>query len=685
MPNRLQNSTSPYLQAHADNPVDWYPWGEEAFAEARRRDVPIFLSVGYSACHWCHVMAHESFENPHVAAILNEYFVSVKVDREELPAVDALYMQATQAMTGHGGWPMSVWLDHDRAPWYAGTYFPSTPSHGSPSFVQLLSGLHDAWTNDRERVHESARRIIARLSDLSEWERSTTWTKSDVEDSVTQAIENLANSFDVVNGGFGGAPKFPPSLVLQFLNDYDGYCRVNNVDFDPRVAAMVEATCERMARGGMYDQLGGGFARYSVDETWTVPHFEKMLYDNALLLQAFTMWFLQTNNPLAERIMNETATFMLRDLRTSEGGFAAALDADSLDESTGEHREGAYYAWNVAQFHEVLGDDAEWAAEIFDVSERGNFEHGYSVLRRDRDPQNIQRLDSVIAKLRSAQSLRPAPARDDKVVAAWNGLAISALVRAGLALGNDEWVQASIAAADLLVSVHLGADSNHPARLVRVSRDGVPGTHALGVLDDQAIVAKAFLDVAQATGDSSWLELAHTLLVDIKEHFIEGSMLSDVADDVPAVTDALTNRGVDPTDNVTPSGWSSAIDAALTYSALTGDATWHTWAEEFIDPILKLASSHGRFTGFGAAVLIRWLDGPREVAVAAPFDSAMVQTSFRGTAPGAVVAWGTDLPLMKDRSRIADADTAYVCRNHVCDAPTTSLEDLAKSLGVVVQ
>lgn len=685
MPNRLQNSTSPYLQAHADNPVDWYPWGEEAFAEARRRDVPIFLSVGYSACHWCHVMAHESFENPHVAAILNEYFVNVKVDREELPAVDALYMQATQAMTGHGGWPMSVWLDHDRAPWYAGTYFPSTPSHGSPSFVQLLSGLHDAWTNDRDRVNESARRIIARLSDLSEWERSAAWSKSDVESSIKQAIDNLASSFDVVNGGYGGAPKFPPSLVLQFLNDYDGYCRVNNVDVDPRVAAMVEATCERMARGGMYDQLGGGFARYSVDETWTVPHFEKMLYDNALLLQAFTMWFLQTNNPLAERIINETATFMLRDLRTVEGGFAAALDADSIDEATGEHREGAYYAWNLAQFNEVLDDDAQWAAELFEVTERGNFEHGYSVLRRDRDPQDVERFEQVTSKLRAAQSLRPAPARDDKIVAAWNGLAISALVRAGLALQNDEWIQAAVAAADLLVSVHLGAVESHPTRLVRVSRDGVAGNHALGVLEDQATVARAFLDVAQATGENSWLEISHALLIDIKNHFVEGQMLSDVADDVPAVTDALTNRGVDPTDNVTPSGWSSTIDAALTYSSLTGDVSWRAWAEEFVDPILKLTSSHPRFTGFGAAVLVRWLDGPREVAIAAPFDSDMVRIGFRATAPGAVISWGENLPLMKGRVRIGETDTAYVCRNHVCDAPTTTLEELASALGVVVR
>ena len=683
MPNRLQNSTSPYLQAHADNPVDWYPWGDDAFEEARRRDVPIFLSVGYSACHWCHVMAHESFENPHVAAILNEYFVNVKVDREELPAVDALYMQATQAMTGHGGWPMSVWLDHERAPWYAGTYFPSTPSHGSPSFVQLLSGLHDAWTNDRERVRESASRIVSRLSDMAQWDRNSSWTKSDVQTSIEQAIDVLANQFDVVNGGFGDAPKFPPSLVLQFLLDYDGYCRVNGRELDPRVAAIVEATCERMARGGMYDQLGGGFARYSVDATWTVPHFEKMLYDNALLLNAYTMWFVHTGNPLAERIVRETAAFMLRDLRTPEGGFAAALDADSEDAQTGEHREGAFYAWSLEQFVDLLGDDAEWAADIFSVTSHGNFEHGLSVLRRDRDPQDLDRLEAVIVKLFEVRALRPAPARDDKIVAAWNGMAISALARAGKIFNEPAWIEAACVAADLLVSVHLGADLHHPSRLVRVSRDGTPGLHALGVLEDQAVVARAFMDLVQITGDSAWLSLAETLLVDIKSHFVDGVTLTDTADDVPAVSQSISHRGVDPSDNVTPSGWNSTLDAALAYAALTGESEWRSWAEQFFDPIVTLTSSHPRFTGFGATVLTRWLDGPREIAIAADSESEMVRTSFRATAPGSVVAWNPELALLANRSRINDLDTAYICRGHVCEAPTTSLDELGKLLGVV--
>ena len=684
MPNRLADSTSPYLVAHSDNPVDWYPWGDEAFEEARRRDVPIFLSVGYSACHWCHVMAHESFENPHVAAILNEYFVNIKVDREELPAVDALYMQATQAMTGHGGWPMSVWLDHDRAPWYAGTYFPATPSHGSPSFVQLLSGLHDAWTNDRERVEESARRIVDRLTQMADWDRNATWNRDNVQESLSDAVATLADQFDVVNGGYGSAPKFPPSLALQFLLDYDGYCRVNNLDRDPRVMAMVSNTCERMARGGLYDQLAGGFARYCVDDTWTVPHFEKMLYDNALLLNVFTMWFTHTSDPLAKRVVEETVEWLFREMTTREGGFAAALDADSLDERTGELREGAFYAWSRADFDQVLGEDAEWAAELFAVTETGSFEHGLSVLRRDRETNDVNRLTRVIDRLQVARAKRPAPARDDKVVAAWNAMTISALVRAGMVFDRPEWIQAAVTAADLLVAVHLGADDKLPTRVVRVSRDGQPGIHAPGVLEDQALVAKAFIDLAQVTGEQSWSDLAGLLLDDIVSHFESENSLSDNADDVEPVTHAISVRAVDPSDNVTPSGWSSALDAALSYAALTGETQWRDWAEKFFDPLLTLVPTHPRFTGFGASVLTRWLDGPREVAVAAESNSEMVKLSYRATAPGVVIAWSNESPLLANRDRRDGLDTAYVCRGHVCDAPTTSLEQLRASLGVVL-
>ena len=341
MPNLLADSTSPYLLQHADNPVDWHPWGEAAFELAKARDVPIFLSVGYSACHWCHVMAHESFENPDVAALMNENFVNIKVDREELPAVDSLYMEATQAMTGHGGWPMSVWLDHERRPWYAGTYFPSRPSHGMPSFTQVLLALTDTWHKERERVGDSAARIMEHLGSRNELlgDATSDFTREDIESALHGAIDSLAKSFDPIHGGFGQAPKFPPALVLEFLIRSQSLQKLGMQDFDPRVLEMLEKTCDAMARGGMYDQIGGGFARYSVDATWTVPHFEKMLYDNAQLLSVYAHLYRLTGSELALRVTTETADFLLREMLTPEGGFAAALDADSIEESSGHSHE----------------------------------------------------------------------------------------------------------------------------------------------------------------------------------------------------------------------------------------------------------------------------------------------------------------------------------------------------------
>ena len=351
MPNRLADSTSPYLLQHADNPVDWYPWSEEAFELARTRDVPIFLSVGYSACHWCHVMAHESFENPSVAALMNEYFVNIKVDREELPAVDSLYMEATQAMTGQGGWPNSVWLDHDRRPWYAGTYFPPRPSHGMPSFTQVLLALNDTWTGERERVNESSARIMEHIGSRNELivKSKFEFTKDEIKFAVASGLESLSDSYDPINGGFGDAPKFPPSLTLEFLLRNEALQKLAGSEPDFRGRQMIEHTCNSMARGGMYDQIGGGFARYSVDATWTVPHFEKMLYDNAQLLSIYAHLYRLTGDAQALRITTETAEFLLREMLTAEGGFAAALDADSIDLETGHSEEGAFYAWTPQQ------------------------------------------------------------------------------------------------------------------------------------------------------------------------------------------------------------------------------------------------------------------------------------------------------------------------------------------------
>ncbi len=686
MPNRLADSTSPYLLQHADNPVDWYPWSEEAFELARTRDVPIFLSVGYSACHWCHVMAHESFENPSVAALMNEYFVNIKVDREELPAVDSLYMEATQAMTGHGGWPNSVWLDHDRRPWYTGTYFPPRPSHGMPSFTQVLLALNDTWSTERERVRDSSARIMEHIGSRNELivKSKSDFTKEEVADAVTSGIDSLAAAFDPINGGFGDAPKFPPSLVLEFLLRNEALRRLNDDEPDFRIMKMIEQTCNAMARGGMYDQLGGGFARYSVDATWTVPHFEKMLYDNAQLLSIYAHLYRLTGDTQALRITTETAEFLIREMQTPEGGFAAALDADSIDKETGHSEEGAFYAWTPNQITEVVGAvDAEWVMQLCEVTPNGTFEHGKSVLTLHQDPDDWDRWHNLREKLFLSREVRPRPSRDDKIVAGWNGLAIRALVDAGSICDRPDWIDCATRAGDLLVSKHLGADPMHPGRLVRVSRDGKAGLHALGVLEDQALVASAFLALAQVNGDDAWRELADILITDIKDHFQQGSGLTDTANDVEPVAKDVTARQVDPTDNVTPSGWAATIDAALTYAALSGDTGMRTWAEKFIPALIPLVATHTRFAGWGSAMFATWLDGPREVAVSGPSDSEFRHVLARGTAPGMVYSWGVDQPLLQNRNAIDGQATAYVCRGFVCDAPTTNLNVLKKLIGVV--
>lgn len=412
--NRLQHATSPYLQQHAANPVDWFEWGEEAFEEARRRDVPLLISVGYSACHWCHVMAHESFEDDETARLMNAHFVNVKVDREERPDVDAVYMSATQAMTQHGGWPMTVFATPEGHPFYCGTYFPR------PQFQRLLVGVHNAWTGDREQVLEQGSKVVEALNSGTALPGGALPT----EETLERAVANLERSFDPARGGFGGAPKFPPSMVLEFL-------------LRSGERAMSDRTLEAMARGGIYDQLGGGFARYSVDAEWVVPHFEKMLYDNALLLRVYTHWWKATGAPLARRVALETADWLLREMRTPEGGFASALDADS------EGEEGRFYVWTPAQLREALGEDAQWAVELFEV--KGTFEHGASVLQLLEDPDDTGRYERVRARLMAARDLRVRPGRDDKVVASWNGLVIAALAETGTVFERPDLVEAASA------------------------------------------------------------------------------------------------------------------------------------------------------------------------------------------------------------------------------------------------
>ncbi|WP_256103878.1 thioredoxin domain-containing protein [Streptomyces sp. ODS05-4] len=677
--NRLAGVTSPYLLQHADNPVDWWPWGPEAFAEAKRRDVPVLLSVGYSACHWCHVMAHESFEDGATAASMNAHFVNVKVDREERPDVDAVYMEAVQAATGQGGWPMTVFLTPDAEPFYFGTYFPPEPRHGMASFGQVLEGVSAAWQGRRAEVTEVAGNIVRELAGRS---LAVGGAKAPGEPELAQALLGLTREYDAGHGGFGGAPKFPPSMVVEFLLRHHARTGAEGA------LQMAADTCERMARGGIYDQLGGGFARYSVDREWIVPHFEKMLYDNALLCRVYAHVWRVTGSDLARRVALETADFMVRELRTPEGGFASALDADS-DDGTGRQVEGAYYVWTPAQLAEVLGEeDAAHAARYFGVTEEGTFEEGASVLQlpQGEGVADAARIADVRARLLAARETRPRPGRDDKVVAAWNGLAVAALAETGALFDRPDLVERATEAADLLVRVHM----DESARLARTSREGHVGANA-GVLEDYADVAEGFLALAGVTGEGVWLEFAGFLLDLVLDRFTgEDGALYDTAHDA----EQLIRRPQDPTDNAAPSGWTAAAGALLSYAAHTGSEAHRTAAEAALGVVTALGPRAPRFVGWGLAVAEALLDGPREVAVVSEAGDAagaeLVRAALRATAPGAVLAHGrpatgadagaAEFPLLRDRPLVEGRPAAYVCRHFACDAPTTDPAELTRKL-----
>jgi uncharacterized protein len=660
--NRLAAATSPYLLQHAGNPVDWREWGEEAFAEARERDVPVLVSVGYAACHWCHVMAHESFEDEATGAQMNESFVCVKVDREERPDVDSVYMAATQAMTGHGGWPMTVFTTPDGKPFYCGTYYPPRPAHGMPAFRQVLAAVADAWTTRRADLESAGTKITEALSarlDLG----APAPLSGDVLDA---AVGSLAGTYDETAAGFGDAPKFPPSMVLEFL--LRNHARTRNAE----ALRMARDTLEAMARGGIYDQLAGGFARYSVDAGWVVPHFEKMLYDNALLLRVYVHLWRATGDDWARRVADETAAFLIRDLGTSEGGFASALDADT------DGVEGLTYVWTPDQLVEVLGlDDGRWAAGQFEVTDRGTFEHGTSTLQWLHDPEDSDRLASVRQRLRDARARRPQPARDDKVVTAWNGLAISALAEHGVLTGNDDSVAAARAAAELIAGTHW-----LDGRLRRASRDGVVGRHA-GVLEDYGDLAEGLLSLHQATGEGRWLELAGHLLDVVAEQFIDADGWHDTAADA----EALVHRPFDPGDGPTPAGVAAAAGAAVGYGALAGSPRHRELGEAALALLVRLVEQAPRAAGWAAAVGEALLAGPLEVAVsgpAGPERDALATTARTSTSPGAVVVVGEPdapgVPLLADRPLVGGRPAAYVCRGFVCSAPVTDVSALSAAM-----
>ncbi|MET8029419.1 thioredoxin domain-containing protein [Streptomyces avermitilis] len=679
MPNRLAHATSPYLLQHADNPVDWWQWEPAAFEEARRRNVPVFLSVGYSSCHWCHVLASESFEDEATAAYMNEHFVSVKVDREERPDVDSVYMEAVQAATGQGGWPMSVFMTPDGEPFYFGTYFPPAPRHGLPSFRQVLEGVHSAWTSRREEVAEVAEKITRDLAGQQLDLKAADGPPGDAE--LAQALLGISREYDPESGWLGGGDtKFPPSMVIEFLLRHHARTESDGA------LEMAGGLGEAMARSSLFDQLGGGFHRYVLRQRPhgpLVPHFEKMLYDNALLCRVYAHLWRATGSELARRVALETADFMVRELRTGEGGFASALDADS-DDGSGRHVEGAYYVWTPEQLEQALGrEDAELAARCFGVTQEGTFEEGASVLQLPQQEGvfDAERIASVRERLLGKRAERPAPGRDDKVVAAWNGLAIAALAETGAYFDRPDLVEAAIGAADLLVRLHL----DEHARLARTSKDGRAGAHA-GVLEDYADVAEGFLALASVTGEGVWLEFAGFLLDHVLAQFTDPG--SGALYDTAADAEKLIRRPQDPTDNATPSGWSAAAGALLSYAAHTGAESHRTAAERALGVVKALGPRAPRFVGWGLAVAEALLDGPREVAVVGPADDPATRTLHRtallGTAPGAVVAVGTpgsdEFPLLADRPLVGGGPAAYVCRNFTCDAPTTDADRLRTAL-----
>ncbi|WP_415823194.1 thioredoxin domain-containing protein, partial [Mycobacterium senriense] len=506
--NTLGLATSPYLRQHADNPVHWQQWTPEALAEAAARDVPILLSVGYAACHWCHVMAHESFEDDEVAAAMNAEFVCVKVDREERPDIDAVYMNATVALTGQGGWPMTCFLTPDGRPFFCGTYYPKA------GFLQLLSAVSATWRERRDEVEEASDNIAGELRKMASALPGA--GPAVAPELCDHAVATLLRERDAVHGGFGGAPKFPPSALLEALLRH--FERTGS----PAALAAVAHTGAAMARGGIYDQLGGGFARYSVDNAWVVPHFEKMLYDNALLLRAYAHWARRTGDPLARRVTAQTARFLLDDL--ADGAmFTSSLDADA------DGREGSTYVWTPAQLNEVLGpDDGPWAAGVFAVTPGGTFEHGASVLQLPADPEDPQRLDRVRSALLAARHSRIQPGRDDKVVTSWNGLAITALVEAGVALDEPELIDAARRCARALLELHVV-----DGRLRRASLGGVVGD-SVAILEDHAMLATGLLALYQLSADATWLTAATDLLDTALAHFADRAQPGrwfDTADD----------------------------------------------------------------------------------------------------------------------------------------------------------
>jgi uncharacterized protein YyaL (SSP411 family) len=699
MANRLAKESSPYLRQHAENPVDWYPWGPEALERAVREERPILLSVGYSSCHWCHVMERESFEDPGIAALMNERFVNIKVDREERPDVDQIYMKAVQAMTGHGGWPMTVFLTPGRVPFFGGTYYPPEPRHGMPAFSQVLDAVHDAWTNRREEVESGGARLLEALRAASV---AASAGRAGV-DLVERATRVLAGRYDPSWGGFGAAPKFPQPVTLELM------LRRHARTGEPAPLEMVVHTLRRMAAGGMRDHLGGGFHRYSVDERWLVPHFEKMLYDNALLARAYLDAWRLTGEDDLRSVVEQTLDYVLGDLRAPEGGFFSARDADS------EGEEGRFYVWTPAEVDEAVRSAGHGAApetavddrdvqlflRAYDVTERGNFE-GRSILHLPRplsvlaaaegldETELRERIDRVGAVLLARRAEREPPFLDRKVIVAWNAMTIRALAEAGAALGRADWLDAAERAADFLLT-ELGPVQGLLHSWIDGAPSAVDGAPIPAFLDDVAGLGNALLSLHGATLRRRWLDAALALCDRVLEDFMdEDGAVWDTA----AGAEELIVRPRDATDSATPSGPSLAAELLARAGHLTDDDRWRTAARGIVDREAEPMARFGPAFGRMLSVLDRLEADPVEVVIVGGQDAgtrALVRAAHADFVPGIVLTGfldeevggpdeGRTVPLLRGRGRVGGRPAAYVCTGHTCRLPVTDPFDVREEI-----
>jgi uncharacterized protein YyaL (SSP411 family) len=686
MPNRLAGETSPYLLQHANNPVDWYPWGPEALQKAKEENKPIFLSIGYSACHWCHVMAHESFENPHIAAIMNERFVNIKVDREERPDLDSIYMEAVQAMTQHGGWPMSVFLTPEGVPFYGGTYFPPEPRHGMMSFPQVLLSVSTAFKEKADQIHEGTEQMKQYLQQSGTLRPSRSEPEVGILDA---AARTLAGQIDRVQGGTQGAPKFPQPMALEFMLRY--YHRTG----DRNILALAELTLEKMARGGIYDQLGGGFHRYSVDDRWRVPHFEKMLYDNALLARVYLAAFQLTGNELYARITQETLDYVMREMVSPEGGFYSTQDADS------ESEEGKFYVWTPAEVFDVLGpEEGKLFNLLYDVSQRGNFE-GHNILNLPRTPGTVaavagvpeERINEIASegrrKLYEARSKRVWPGRDEKVLVGWNGLMLRAFAEAASVFDREDYRRTAMRNAEFVLSTLVQKEGvpEGEVRLFRTYKDGK--AHIDAFAEDYAFYAAGLLSLYEATFEPRWIETARALMDTLLAHFSDpnGGFFT-TAD----FHESLVARPKELYDNAIPSANSVGAEALLRLYLFTTEPEYEQRALQTMQPLMDVLGQGPTAFGQMLCALDLYLGPSAEVAIIGEMRAGdmmeMLRAVWNPYVPNKVVAAAEAedeeaariVPLLADRPQVDGKATAYVCRNYICEAPTTEPLEVARLL-----